>query len=134
MTGPNHSQRHWQIMASQKTNPPFGKKVAEVPEDGFEADVANPVAIPTAASIVAAHEPRKAEPTTQAEEPADPRALSLWGHLKDSVSCSNGHQSGGVFDPSGRYQRHLVGLTDRVLALGRALHNGKPTRNRRPPG
>jgi hypothetical protein len=60
------------------------QKLAAVPDDEFEAEVANPVAMPTAATIVVAHDARKTEPATEPEIPAYPRALSLWGHLKDS--------------------------------------------------
>jgi hypothetical protein len=58
------------------------QKLAEVPEDEFEAEVANPVSMPTAASIVAAHEARTA-PSQPKETPVDDGALWLWGRLKD---------------------------------------------------
>jgi len=43
------------------------QKLAAVPEEVFEAEVANPVAMPTAATIVAAHEARGAEPVAEPE-------------------------------------------------------------------
>lgn len=56
------------------------QKLAAVPEEEFEAGLANPVALPSAALIIAAHEAR-IRPAAPPSRPVDPRALWLWGRL-----------------------------------------------------
>lgn len=58
------------------------QKLANVPKEDFEAELANPVALPTAAHIIAAHEAKTAPPAPETP-PVDPKALWLWGRLKD---------------------------------------------------
>lgn len=58
------------------------QKLAAVPEDLFEEEMANPVALPSAANIIAAHEARSA-PDQPRPPPVDDGALWLWGRLKD---------------------------------------------------
>lgn len=57
------------------------EKLAAIPEEEFEAELTNPVSMPTAANIVAAHEARATPPPK--ETPVDDGALWLWGRLKD---------------------------------------------------
>jgi hypothetical protein len=58
------------------------QKLADVPEEEFEAEIANPVALPSAAIIIAAHEARN-RPEAPPSKPVDSRALWLWGRLLD---------------------------------------------------
>jgi len=54
------------------------QKLADVPDDEFEATLATPGQKPTTAGIIAAH-------TEPQQSPVDPNALWLWGRLKDFV-------------------------------------------------
>jgi hypothetical protein len=58
------------------------QKLAAVPDEEFEAGMANPVALPSAAIIIAAHEARN-RPQAPPSKPVDARALWLWGILLD---------------------------------------------------
>lgn len=58
------------------------QKLANVPEGEFEEGLANPVALPTAANIIAAHE-AKTTPPAAPKPQVDERALWLWGRLMD---------------------------------------------------
>ena len=58
------------------------QKLAAVPEAEFEEQLANPVALPTAAHIIAAHE-AKTFPQPVPGPQVDDAALWLWGRLKD---------------------------------------------------
>jgi len=54
------------------------QKLADVPDDAFEAILTTPGQKPTTAGIIAAH-------TEPQQSPVDPNALWLWGRLKDFV-------------------------------------------------
>lgn len=58
------------------------QKLAAVPKEEFEEQLANPVALPTASLIIAAHEAKTAPPPVPVKD-VDPRALWLWGRLQD---------------------------------------------------
>ena len=58
------------------------QKLAAVPEEEFEEGLANPVALPTAAHIIAAHE-AKTFPQPVPGPQVDDAALWLWGRIKD---------------------------------------------------
>lgn len=58
------------------------QKLAAVPDDEFEKEMANPVALPSTSRIIAAHEART-QPPAPKPTPVDQRALWLWGRLLD---------------------------------------------------
>jgi hypothetical protein len=59
------------------------QKLADVPEEIFEARLADSYGIPSAAEIIARGESAKAQPPTQPVRPVDDQALWLWGRLLD---------------------------------------------------